>query len=112
MPLPMFDGAAAAEAASSAPASGVATGAASKRTQSTSPVADMGPFLRGEVLAVRADPEEDAESPFWVCAIHGVRKNELDATWCVRQTIDCLRSMADLLLPARNWPLGLPFDVC
>lgn len=52
----------------------------------TSPVANMGPFSRGEVLAVRADPEEDAIAPFWVCAVYGTRKRELEASWCVRES--------------------------
>ena len=85
---------AAAAAAHAAPPGGaVGRAAAGRQTQGTSPVAEMGPFLRGEVLAVRADPEDKA--PFWVCAVHGTRKAELEATWCARN--NCVWSFAPWL---------------
>ena len=61
-------------------------GGAGKQAHRTSPVANMGPFLRGEVLAVRSDPEDKA--PFWVCAVYGTKKSELEATWCVRYCME------------------------
>jgi len=32
-------------------------------------------FKAGEVLAVRGDPNDDKKSPFWICAVHAVKKN-------------------------------------
>ena len=37
---------------------------------------------------LRADPEEDAKAPFWVCAVYGTKKNELEATWCVHYPME------------------------
>jgi hypothetical protein len=71
-----------ATAAAARPSAGGATAAAS--------AGNMGPFLKGEVVAVRGDPEEDAEAPFWLCAIYNTKKNDLDAAWCELHSLLCL----------------------
>ena len=73
-------------AAHAAPPGGaLGRAAVGRQTLRASPVDELGPFLRGEVLAVRADPEDKA--PFWVCAVYGTRKAELEATWCAPEQL-------------------------
>ena len=66
-----------ADAAAAKPAP---SAAAASTAESTSPKS-LGKFLRGEVVAVRGDPAEDSVAPFWICAVHGQKKGDLDATW-------------------------------